>query len=218
MIHPSSRGVADSHLRRYGANEVLFEAGTMATEAYVLKEGEVEISIRCGESKLVLDTVGPGEVFGEMALLLKDPHRTATCVALVDSTVVVLDKQLFRDCVSQASPLVATLLAAFSERLRKTTEKLLAPRDLFLSTCEMLNLLASQGLEELSLEDTVRGLAKALFVDEARVRETFELLESMCLLVVQESQEQRKVIRFAERKEFLAKALRISRLLGRIGK
>jgi CRP-like cAMP-binding protein len=62
-------------LRTASPGEVIFSEGAMGNPLmYVIKEGSVEISITRGERKVVLSTLGRGQFFGEMALLI---HRTA---------------------------------------------------------------------------------------------------------------------------------------------
>src|ERR671916_379417 len=46
---------------------------------------------RSHDEDIVLDVLGPGKVFGELAVLNSSP-RTATLVAIADSTTVVVDK------------------------------------------------------------------------------------------------------------------------------
>src|SRR3954452_9743277 len=55
------------------AGEVIFRQYDMASEMYVVLEGEVELTL--GDT--LIETVGPGEPFGEMALIDQAP-RAAT--------------------------------------------------------------------------------------------------------------------------------------------
>src|SRR5258708_8792152 len=64
---------AEASPRVCEAGEEIFRAFDMAAEMYVVLEGEVELLI---DSK-VLETLGPGQPFGEMALIDQAP-RTAT--------------------------------------------------------------------------------------------------------------------------------------------
>ena len=64
----------------YKAGQVIFSQGDPAEEMYVVVEGTVDIVI----SGQQVGMAGPGEAFGEMALL-EDAPRSATAVARVDS-------------------------------------------------------------------------------------------------------------------------------------
>jgi CRP-like cAMP-binding protein len=72
------------------AGKVLAKEGAVAHEFYVIVEGSIEIS-RKGKR---LRTLGPGDFFGELALLGKVP-RTATATALTPSRLLVVGHREF---------------------------------------------------------------------------------------------------------------------------
>jgi CRP-like cAMP-binding protein len=63
------------------AGEVVFSAGDPADRMYVVTDGTVALSL--GDS--VLEVVGPGGLFGEMAVIDREP-RSATAVVETDAT------------------------------------------------------------------------------------------------------------------------------------
>ena len=72
------------------AGHHFFKAGDVGHEMFVVVAGEVEIRLR-GK---VLETVHPGGIFGEMALI--DHHeRSAEVVAKTASTVALIDEDRF---------------------------------------------------------------------------------------------------------------------------
>ncbi len=72
--------------------EVLIDEGSPGSESFVIMTGEAVVSVQGRE----LARLGPGEVFGEMAVLAMT-KRTATVTAAAPMTVLVLDRsQLFR--------------------------------------------------------------------------------------------------------------------------
>ena len=64
----------------------------------------------------VVAELGPGEFFGEIALL-GDPHRTATVVATSDVDLTVLARREFRTMLSRFPEIASTILATASRRL-----------------------------------------------------------------------------------------------------
>jgi CRP-like cAMP-binding protein len=72
------------------AGKVLAKEGGIAHEFYVIVEGSIEIS-RKGKR---VRTLGPGDFFGELALLAKVP-RTATATALTPSSLLVVGHREF---------------------------------------------------------------------------------------------------------------------------
>ena len=78
----------------FHAGEVIFDQGDFGNKLYVVVNGEVEI---LAEDKTVV--LGPGEVFGEIALV-NDSARTATVRALKDCDVVSVSRPAFQQLVT----------------------------------------------------------------------------------------------------------------------
>jgi CRP-like cAMP-binding protein len=95
------------------AGETIFRAGDPGRHMYVVKTGEVEIRV---EDKIV-ETVGAGGVFGEMALA-DDAPRSATAVARRDSEIVPIDERQFLFLVQQTPFFALGLLRVLASRLR----------------------------------------------------------------------------------------------------
>src|SRR6478735_8430728 len=67
------------------AGQVLARKGSVAHEFFVIIDGVAEVI----EDGRTVANLGPGDFFGEIALL-GDPHRTATVVAATDLDLAVL--------------------------------------------------------------------------------------------------------------------------------
>ncbi|MCA9624253.1 MAG: cyclic nucleotide-binding domain-containing protein, partial [Myxococcales bacterium] len=76
----------------YDTGQEIIREGDRGDRAYMIVSGRCEASRNADGEKEVLATMEPGEVFGEMALLLDEP-RAASVVALEPTTVLVLDKR-----------------------------------------------------------------------------------------------------------------------------
>lgn len=75
--------VAASRRRRFARNEVLFHEGDPGASLHLVRKGYVAIRASTPLGDVVtLAVLGPGEVFGELALLNEDSSRTASAVAL----------------------------------------------------------------------------------------------------------------------------------------
>jgi CRP/FNR family transcriptional regulator, cyclic AMP receptor protein len=99
---------------RYGAGDVIFEAGDPGDRFFVVREGAVTLSV----GGRVLEEVGPGGIFGELGLLDRVP-RSATATAATDCDVVALDERGFIFHVSQTPFFALTVMRVLAERLRR---------------------------------------------------------------------------------------------------
>jgi len=103
----------------YRAGETVFSQGDPAEHMYVINEGEIEIVI----NGIVVDTCGPGEAFGEMALIDRAP-RSATAVAKADCRLVPLDTRRFLFMVTETPNFALQIMGNMAERLRKHNDRL----------------------------------------------------------------------------------------------
>lgn len=72
--------------------QTLFQAGDPGDSLFIVVTGEIELFIKdTAGQKIVLHAAQPGDMFGELAMLDSGP-RTATALALIDSEVLVLDR------------------------------------------------------------------------------------------------------------------------------
>ncbi len=90
------------------AGEVLFEEGSVGDVAYIIRSGEVEIVKMSQNREILLAKRGPGEVFGEIALVFDSP-RTATVRARTDTELVGIGREDLRKLL-QISPSAAASL------------------------------------------------------------------------------------------------------------
>jgi bacteriocin-like protein len=91
---------------------VLIDEGRAGHEFFIVLEGEVEV--RHGDQ--LLATRGPGDYFGEIALLDNRP-RTATVVVTQPVVVEVLSRQEFASLLAQAPELSQEIMATMARRV-----------------------------------------------------------------------------------------------------
>jgi CRP/FNR family transcriptional regulator, cyclic AMP receptor protein len=102
-----------SNAETYAAGSIIFKEGDAANIMYVVQSGEVEIRIK----GILLETVGEGGIFGEMALI-DDAPRSATVTAKTDVAVVPIDEKRFEFLVTQTPNFAIKIMRIMSERLR----------------------------------------------------------------------------------------------------
>src|SRR5262249_22387647 len=81
--------------KTYRSGAVIFREGEDGVSAYIVESGRIEIVKEEGGERRRIGTIGPGGLFGEMALVDNKP-RMATAVAVSDSCVVVVPGATFR--------------------------------------------------------------------------------------------------------------------------
>lgn len=93
---------------------ILVEEGALGSTFFVVLEGRGKV-VRNGR---MLSRLGPGDFFGEIALLDPGP-RAATVVAEAPMRCLELGSKVFLDVVSQEPLLATRILRALAKRLRE---------------------------------------------------------------------------------------------------
>lgn len=115
--------------RNYERNRIargtrIFREGEQGGFAYLIERGSVEISSMKNGSKIVLDTLKDGEMFGEMALI-DYRNRSATATALEDTDVIPFDRAQFEKIIESADPILNMLLRVVLKRFRWALQQVL---------------------------------------------------------------------------------------------
>ena len=100
------------------AGETIFRAYDSASEMYVVLEGEVDLTI--GEH--IIETLGPGEPFGEMALIDQAP-RVATATAKTACKLAVISEKRFLFMVQTTPHFALRIMKVMADRLRKMNQR-----------------------------------------------------------------------------------------------
>jgi len=113
MVDALAKGLGPDAIVRHNARTPLFTEGSAGALAYVVQEGRVAVSIQ-GK---VVERVGPGGLFGEMALV-DQSVRAASAAAETDVTLVAINRTVFVNLVKANPEFGAALLGAVAERVR----------------------------------------------------------------------------------------------------
>jgi hypothetical protein len=102
--------------QRYKKGDVILTEGQRGGEAYVVHLGRVEV-FRVGPPELPLAVLGPGQIFGEMALITDDP-RSASVRALERVEVGVIARDEFLGHLRDTPDVLMPFLTTLAERIR----------------------------------------------------------------------------------------------------
>ncbi len=104
-------------IRSYSAEQLIFSEGEPGEFMFAVLEGEVRIE----KGGRLLRTIGPGEVFGEMALIDGQP-RSAHASAATDCKVAAVGEGRFILVVKSNPFFALEMLRILTDRLRQQTE------------------------------------------------------------------------------------------------
>ncbi|MSP50268.1 MAG: cyclic nucleotide-binding domain-containing protein [Alphaproteobacteria bacterium] len=98
----------------------IFQEGQTGRRAFLVEEGRVQLDRMVDGRRSPFAQIGPGGIFGEMAVIDGGP-RTATATAVEDTTLVVISDRVFRHKLKTADPFLRALVRLFVANLRTST-------------------------------------------------------------------------------------------------
>jgi signal transduction histidine kinase len=152
--------ISHSQVHSYPAGTVLCHEDKIENTFYMILEGDVEVtkSINKSEARL-LQTLGPGDFFGEMALIHNAP-RAATVTAKTDLVVLELDKEAFDTVLKRSSSIALAMVHEISNRLRENDE--MAIEDLRLRARELAQAYQKLAEQEVARREFLTNVAHEL--------------------------------------------------------
>ena len=105
------------------AGDEIFREGDAGDAAYIILEGEADISVNTANGPLTVATVGKNDFIGEIAVLCDVP-RTATVTAKSDLETLRVAKDNFFQLVTQFPQVGIQVMHELAERLHQTTQDL----------------------------------------------------------------------------------------------
>jgi CRP-like cAMP-binding protein len=111
------RELREAHV---AAGAPICRRGEVGDGMYIVQSGSVEVRLGLGPDSLALYRLGPGDCFGEMALLTGHP-RSADVVALEDTTLWVLGQATFDRVLEHSTAFLRALNRSVAHRLAMAT-------------------------------------------------------------------------------------------------
>lgn len=108
--------------KTYPAHSIVIREGELSDSLYLILYGRAKVYVSNAEgAEAILNMLGPGDFFGEMALLDNAP-RSASVMTLEPTRVSIISKQAFRDCLARQPDIAYNLIRALNQRVRMLTE------------------------------------------------------------------------------------------------
>jgi CRP-like cAMP-binding protein len=176
----------DALFQRFGKEfpkgTVLFREGETGKEMFVLQAGRVVITKTVRDTEKTLAVLGPGEFFGEMALISNKP-RNATAVVDEAARLLVIDPKTFEGMIRGNSEIAVRMIKKLAERLSEADaqiENLLLTDPSSRIVHQILQACQSRGrpMEEgVEIDFNLRELPRLTGVGEPGIRAMVDRLE-----------------------------------------
>lgn len=110
--------------KQFKPNEIIFCEFEPGNDFYLIQSGRVKISKIVKDKEKTMDILGPGDIFGEMAILEEQP-RSATAIAVDNVQVLHFNRENFVTLMTSQPQLAHKLLVIFSRRIYDAKRRLM---------------------------------------------------------------------------------------------
>jgi serine phosphatase RsbU (regulator of sigma subunit) len=151
------------------AGHIVIEEYASGDTLYIIVDGQVQISrtLQNGEQRVIRE-MGPGEFFGEMALL-EDKPRSARVSTVTPTTFLAVTRQRFNTLIEQHPAVAINFLKAISAQLRQQY------REQAVLLEEKLTLIEALAAKNAALEQALAELQAAMVTVAEHERVTRDL-------------------------------------------
>jgi len=110
--------------RRYPRDTVVFFENEEGDCLFMILEGRIKVTILGDDGReIILTMLGPGDLFGEMALLDNEP-RSATAIAVEESELLLLQRSDFQAVIGENPVISVALIKVLTARLRRANQQI----------------------------------------------------------------------------------------------
>ena len=106
------------------AGGIIFREGDEANEAYIVRDGEVEILKHAQAGEVKLATLGVHDLLGELALFEQGVPRSATARATKPTSLDVMTREEFEQLLGQCPPRLMPIIMTVLDRLRSSNKRI----------------------------------------------------------------------------------------------
>ncbi len=109
-------------VRTFAKNAIIMTEGDDADKLYLIRKGKVKIYLSDREGReVIVNILGPGEYFGELALF-DDAPRSTSAITTTKAEFAVISRDAFLDCLDQHPAMGIVIIKNLARRIRALSE------------------------------------------------------------------------------------------------
>lgn len=103
----------------------IIKEGETGNSAFLIQSGLVKVFVQHEDRQIELAQLGPGQIFGEMALAF-DEKRSATVESLEDTNLIVITRQTLEEKLRKSDPTIRAIVPMLMKRIVQTNTAVLS--------------------------------------------------------------------------------------------
>ncbi len=173
--------------KTFSQGDIIFAEYEPGETFYLIQEGKVKVTKLVDGKEKILDIFGPGDIFGEMAIIEKKP-RSATVEALTDLKVLEFNKDNFTFLLTANPSWIEKLIRSFAKRIYEAKRRVkilllkdaeLRIMDTFCMLAECKNNVSKNYFDPITFKETYESIANWAGLDLDQTRKILKDFERM---------------------------------------
>lgn len=173
--------------KTYTKGDIVFAEYEPGDTFYLIQEGKVKVTKLIDGKEKILDVFGPGDIFGEMAIIERKP-RSATVEALTDIKVLEFNKDNFTLLLTANPAWIEKLIRSFAKRIYEAKRRVkilllkdpeLRIMDTFCMLAECRNNVSKNYLDPITFKETIDSIANWAGLDLDQTKRILKDFERM---------------------------------------
>ncbi len=172
-------------------NEIIFKEGDDGDQMYIIQEGSVKISRIIGNREHIIDILGKGDFFGEMAIVSRI-KRTATATAIGNIQLLAFNREGFVQMIEKNAKIALNIIDRLCKRLEHAHQQIkrLVKKDIkSLIAMNLYYLIQGKGIDinNLDYDKTTDNIANNMELPIEMVQEKFRDFENEAIITISDN-------------------------------
>lgn len=173
--------------KTFPKGDIIFAEFEPGETFYLIQDGKVKVTKLVEGKEKILDVFGPGDIFGEMAIIERKP-RSATVEAITDVKVLEFNKENFTFLLTSNPTWIEKLIRSFAKRIYEAKRRVkilllkdpeLRIMDTFCMLAECRNNVSKNYFDPITFKETFDSIANWAGIDLDQARKILKDFERM---------------------------------------